>query len=115
MCAFKPSNPLIATQDDNRPLDTLKGTIERITFHNEDNGYTVARVMPPNARAVVTVLGNFSNPVVGESLICHGHWSTHAQFGRQMQVVKYEVVRPATAYAVEKYLGSGMIKGVGPV
>lgn len=116
MCAFKPANPLIReTAPEGRPLDTLEGAIERITFHNEDNGYTVARLLPEGARDVITILGNFSNPVVGESLICHGIWSHHAQWGRQMQVARYEVVRPATAFAIEKYLGSGMVKGVGPV
>ena len=116
MCAFKPANPLIReTAPEGHPLDVLEGAIERITFHNEDNGYTVARLLPEGARDVITILGNFSNPVVGESLICHGTWSHHAQWGRQMQVARYEVVRPATAFAIEKYLGSGMVKGVGPV
>ena len=115
MCAFKPANPLINEPAEGRALDTLEGVIERITFHNADNGYTVARLLPPNARDVITILGNFSNPVVGESLVCHGTWSHHAQWGRQMQVARYDVVRPATAFAIEKYLGSGMIKGIGPV
>ena len=97
------------------PLDTLEGVIERITFHNEDNGYTVARLLPPNVRDVITITGNFSNPVVGESLLCYGSWTNHAQWGKQMTVARYEVVRPATAFAIEKYLGSGMVKGVGPV
>lgn len=115
MCAFKPANPLIRETAEGRPLDVLEGAIERITFHNEDNGYTVARLLPEGARDVITILGNFTNPVVGESLVCHGTWSHHAQWGRQMQVARYEVVRPATAFAIEKYLGSGMVKGVGPV
>ena len=114
MSAFKPQSS--ATLPANgQPLDSLEGVIERITFHNEDNGYTVARLLPPNARDVITILGNFSNPVVGESLLCYGVWTNHAQWGRQMTVSRYEVVRPATAFAIEKYLGSGMVKGVGPV
>ena len=115
MCAFKPASPLIRETPEGQTLDSLEGVIERITFHNEENGYTVARLLPPNARDVITILGNFSNPVVGESLICYGTWTRHAQWGRQMQVTRYEVVRPATAFAIEKYLGSGMVKGVGPV
>lgn len=115
MCAFKSANPLINAPEEGPPLDTLEGVIERITFHNEENGYTVARLLPPNARDVITILGNFSNPVVGESLLCYGTWTQHPQWGKQMQVVRYEVVRPATAFAIEKYLGSGMVKGVGPV
>ena len=114
MCAFKPQPS--ATQPTNgQPLDALEGVIERITFHNEENGYTVARLLPPNARDVITILGNFSNPVVGESLLCYGLWTNHPQWGKQMTVSRYEVVRPATAFAIEKYLGSGMVKGVGPV
>ncbi|MBV9849267.1 MAG: ATP-dependent RecD-like DNA helicase [Armatimonadetes bacterium] len=115
MCAFRPANPLINAPADGQTLDTLEGTIERITFHNAENGYTVARLLPPGARDVITILGNFSNPVVGESLVCYGTWTHHPQWGRQMQVARYEVVRPATAFAIEKYLGSGMIKGIGPV
>jgi len=115
VCAFKTANPLINAPEEGPPLDTLEGVIERITFHNEENGYTVARLLPPNARDVITILGNFSNPVVGESLLCYGTWTRHPQWGKQMQVARYEVVRPATAFAIEKYLGSGMVKGVGPV
>jgi ATP-dependent exoDNAse (exonuclease V) alpha subunit len=115
MCAFRPANPLIRETAEDAPLDQLEGTIERITFHNEENGYTVARLLPEGGRDVITILGSFSNPVVGESLVCHGTWTRHAQWGRQMQVARYEVVRPATAFAIEKYLGSGMVKGIGPV
>ncbi len=113
VCAFKPQPATSPT--DSPPLDALEGVIERITFHNEDNGYTVARLLPPNARDVITITGSFSNPVVGESLLCYGTWTNHAQWGKQMTVARYEVVRPATAFAIEKYLGSGMVKGVGPV
>jgi len=113
VCAFKPQP---ATHSSNGPpLDALEGVIERITFHNEDNGYTVARLLPLNAKDVITILGNFSNPVVGESLLCYGTWTNHPQWGKQMTVARYEVVRPATAFAIEKYLGSGMVKGVGLV
>ncbi len=116
MCAaFKTSNPLTPPPGEGTPLDSLEGVIERVTFHNDENGYTVARLLPPDARDVITILGNFTNPVVGESLICYGTWIRHAQWGKQMQVSRYEVVRPATAFAIEKYLGSGMVKGVGPV
>ena len=81
MCAFKPANPLIHAPAEGQTLDALEGVIERITFHNADNGYTVARLLPPNARDVITILGNFSNPVVGESLICYGTWTRHAAVG----------------------------------
>ena len=75
----------------------LEGTIERITFHNEENGYTVARILPVGAKDVVTALGTFLDPTVGEHVICYGVWTKHPQWGSQMQVSRYEVARPASA------------------
>ncbi len=102
-----------------RPTEALECTIERVTYHNEENGYAVLKVLPMDARDkvkadVIAVLGSFSNPVVGESLRIFGWWDKHPQHGKQFKAVRYEVIRPATAAAIEKYLGSGMIKGIGP-
>ena len=99
---------------------TLECLIERVTFHNAENGYSVVKVTPTETKArakgdVITVLGNFTNPVVGESLRCHGQWIKHPQYGAQFKLARYETLRPATATAIEKYLGSGMVKGIGPV
>jgi exodeoxyribonuclease V alpha subunit len=94
--------------------DQVRGLIERITFHNAENGYTIAKLMPERGRDLVTIIGTFTNPVVGESLVCEGTWSRHPEWGLQLNVQHYETVRPATAPAIEKYLGSGMIKGLGP-
>ncbi len=93
--------------------------IERVTFHNAENGYAVVKVTPSETKAkakgdVITVLGSFTNPVVGESLRCHGTWIKHPQYGSQFKMERYETLRPATAAAIEKYLGSGMVKGIGP-
>ena len=101
-------------------LSELEGVIERVTFHNAENGYSVVRLTPTGGRGrakadVVTVLGNFTNPVVGESLRCFGEWIKHPQYGAQFKLERYETLRPATATAIEKYLGSGMVKGIGPV
>lgn len=95
--------------------DSVTGILERVTYHNEENGYTVARLAIEGARDLLTVVGNFSNPVVGEQLICEGQWTSHREFGRQFQVERYQTSKPATAFAIERYLGSGLIKGVGPV
>ena len=102
-----------------RPTEALECTIERVTYHNEENGYAVLKVLPMDARDkvkadVIAVLGSFSNPVVGESLRIFGWWDKHPQHGKQFKALRYEVIRPATAAAIEKYLGSGMIKGIGP-
>ncbi|MDR3708257.1 MAG: ATP-dependent RecD-like DNA helicase [Capsulimonadaceae bacterium] len=98
-----------------QPLDEVRGVLERVTFHNEENGYTVARLLPEGSREVVTVLGNFADPVVGEFLRCEGIWKTHPKWGPQMQVQRYEAIRPASVDGIRRYLGSGMVKGVGPV
>ncbi len=102
------------------PLATLECIIERVTFHNTENGYSVVKVTPTETKAkakgdTITVLGNFTNPVVGETLRCHGQWIKHPQYGAQFKLEKYDTLRPATAAAIEKYLGSGMVKGIGPV
>lgn len=96
-------------------MDTLSGVLERLTYHNEENGYTVGRIAVEDARDLVTIVGSFSNPVVGEQFYLEGQWTAHREFGRQFAVERYSVSKPATAFAIEKYLGSGLIKGVGPV
>ncbi len=96
-------------------METLVGTVERITYYNEENGYTVAQVAPEGRAYTVTVVGALMEVSPGENLRLHGQWTTHARYGRQFQVERYATVLPATAAGIEKYLGSGMIKGVGPV
>jgi exodeoxyribonuclease V alpha subunit len=97
------------------PLEVVTGILERVTYHNEENGYTVGRLAVEGARDLLTIVGNFSNPVVGECLVCEGRWLAHREYGRQLAVERYSTHKPATAFAIEKYLGSGLIKGIGPV
>jgi exodeoxyribonuclease V alpha subunit len=97
------------------PLQELEGTLERITFQNEENGYTVARLVPRGKSIEVTVVGALSGVNVGESVRLHGLWVTHSQYGRQFEVHSYTVQLPATIEGLRKYLGSGLIRGVGPV
>ncbi len=96
-------------------MPTLEGAIERITFHNEENGYTVARLVPDGKDYEVTVIGNMLGVQVGEHVRLEGEWTVHGQYGRQFKVERYASVLPATAAGIEKYLGSGLVKGVGPV
>ena len=110
-----PTQPDSSQERPERPLDVVTGVLERVTFHSEESGYTVARLAIEGARDLVTVVGNFSNPIVGEMLVCEGRWTAHREFGRQFAVERYSTSKPATVYAIEKYLGSGLIKGVGPV
>ncbi len=94
---------------------TLSGQVEKITFTNEENGFTIARVKVPERHELVTVVGTLMAPMPGEILEMHGEWSDHPRFGRQFKVVEYRTRVPATVYGIRKYLGSGMIKGLGPV
>jgi exodeoxyribonuclease V alpha subunit len=99
----------------NLPLQKLAGVIERITFYNEENGYTVARFVPEGKAYTVTVIGNLMGASVGESLALEGIWTNHPAHGRQFEIKKFTVQLPATIEGIRKYLGSGLIKGIGPV
>ena len=100
---------------ENLSLKTLEGTLERLTFQNEENGYTVAKLVPKGQSYEVTVIGTLTGVNVGESVRLRGLWSTHPKYGRQFEVREYTVQLPATVEGIRKYLGSGLIKGVGPV
>ena len=94
----------------------LKGTIERITFQNEETGFTVARLLPEEGRAgsdgLVTVVGETMSLAAGESVVMEGNWGSHAEYGRQFKIDHYETVHPSTVEGVRRYLGSGLIKGM---
>ena len=92
----------------------LNGQIEHITYFNEETGYTVARVKVHGQWDLVTVVGNMMSPLPGEILKMKGEWSSHPRFGEQFKVHTYRVEVPATIYGIQKYLGSGLIKGLGP-
>lgn len=96
-------------------MDHLTGTVERITFHNEENGYTVAQLTPEGKSYTVTLIGNMLGINVGEHIEVTGQWASHPQYGRQFRVDAFHLKLPATAVGIEKYLGSGLVKGVGPV
>jgi exodeoxyribonuclease V alpha subunit len=93
----------------------LKGQIERITYVNEQNGYTVAQVKAEGAAGLVTIVGSIPGLNLGEMVKLQGEWQNHARYGRQFKAASCEVVMPATISGIERYLGSGMIKGIGPV
>ena len=96
-------------------MDSLDGVVERITFYNEENGYTVLRLHARGQLDLVTVVGNLPEITPGESLRLQGQWTTNTQYGKQFRAEKCEQVLPATIEGLKKYLGSGLIKGVGPV
>ncbi len=86
------------------PTD-LSGQIERITFFNEDNGFTIAKVKVTGRSDLVTVVGNLMAPTPGEILEMKGEWTLHPKFGEQFKVVDYKTTVPATVYGIKKSLG----------
>jgi exodeoxyribonuclease V alpha subunit len=101
-------NPLTA-----RP--TLEGVLERIVFFNEENSFTVARLQVPGKKDLVTIVGALSLPTPGETLRLKGQWVVDKKFGQQFRVESCLSVLPATIIGIQKYLGSSLIKGIGPV
>ncbi|MDH6117090.1 exodeoxyribonuclease V alpha subunit [Kitasatospora sp. GAS204A] len=98
-----------------RQLAEVEGVLERITYANEETGYTVARVdTGRGANDLLTVVGALLGAQVGESLRLYGRWGSHPQYGRQFTVENYTTVLPATVQGIQRYLGSGLIKGIGP-
>ncbi|MBW1781381.1 MAG: ATP-dependent RecD-like DNA helicase [Deltaproteobacteria bacterium] len=96
-------------------LADLEGQIERITYTNEENGFTIAKLKVYGRSDLVTVVGTLMAPTPGEIVKLKGAWTHHAKYGEQFKIVQYETAVPATVYAIQKYLGSGLIKGIGPV
>jgi exodeoxyribonuclease V alpha subunit len=107
------------------PLRELRGVVERITYQNPENGYTVARLTPERAGLeaevargddrLVTVVGTLADLTPGEAIVAHGWWRNDPKHGWQFQASDYRTTLPATLQGMRKYLGSGLIKGVGPV
>ncbi|MCD6584832.1 MAG: ATP-dependent RecD-like DNA helicase [Desulfobacteraceae bacterium] len=93
----------------------LTGQIERITYTNPENGYTIAQVKVRGEKRVVSVVGNLIDPMPGEMVELQGQWKIHPKYGEQFDVEEYRTTVPATIHGIKKYLGSGLIKGIGPV
>lgn len=94
--------------------DEIYGYIERITFHNPETGYTVAQLQQPRKTETTTIVGTMTSAQPGETLRCKGEWKNHLIHGRQFLVEEYRIEMPADVGGIEKYLGSGLIKGIGP-
>src|SRR5579859_8011796 len=102
--------------------EILQGVVERITYYNDESGYTVIRLRPESARQLrsgegelLTVVGVLPELQVGESVRLSGAWMTHKEHGRQFKAESVEQTAPTTLEGLRRYLGSGLIKGVGPV
>ena len=95
-------------------MEHLRCVVERITYTNPENGYTVLKAAAKNYNDLVSVVGTMPDTHVGSVLSLEGFWKMDARYGRQFSVERFEETLPATVYGIEKYLGSGLIKGVGP-
>ena len=93
---------------------TLSGTIERVTFHNEENGYCVLRVRANGATKALTVVGNCAAPNAGEDIAARGEWIEDDQYGTQFKADEISTSEPGNLAGIERYLGSGLIDGIGP-
>ncbi len=116
------SNSARSTPPPTRTPEQLRGVVERITYHNEETGYTVAKLTPEQRGATgfgrayeVAVVGTMIGINVGESVELTGRWAIHPEHGKQFAVEQMRTILPATVAGIEKYLGSGLIQGVGPV
>jgi exodeoxyribonuclease V alpha subunit len=99
---------------DDESGEDLTGEVERVTFRNDENGYTVARFLSEK-QGIVTIIGKFTVINEGEHLTLTGRWVNHPKFGRQFEVLRYRISLPASVKGMEKYLASGLISGIGPV
>jgi len=99
----------------NNVEETLSGRIERVTFANPDNGWTVLTVRTAKPHRVLTAVGHLPSPVAGEFIEMTGRFVDNSQFGRQFQISRARLLPPKTEAGLKKYLGSGLIKGLGPV
>jgi exodeoxyribonuclease V alpha subunit len=112
---LKPMPESLLEQNPPDSTTSIQGILERITFQNEENGYTVARLLDDSKeKKLITVVGFLSNVPVGSTLSLTGTWITDSRYGKQFRLQNYQIVKPNTLNGIERYLGSGLIKGIGP-
>jgi len=95
-------------------MQKIRCVVERITYQNPENGYSVLKCKVKDYTELVTIIGNMLDVNVGSVLLVHGNWKVDTKYGKQFMADTWEETLPATVYGMEKYLGSGLIKGVGP-
>lgn len=95
------------------PGETIIGIVERIVYANEENQYTVAVVQEESRGRETTIVGNFTSICPGETISLNGKWISNKKYGNQFKVETYQTIVPSTVNAIRKYLGSGLIKGIG--
>lgn len=104
--------PRVSSQPTN--LETISGTLERVTYHSPSTGFGVLRLKVRGHRDLVTVTGNLASAIPGETLQCEGKWVQNKEYGQQFQATTLRSIPPSSIEGIEKYLASGMVKGIGP-
>jgi len=107
--------PALKTANEKPPASSITGVFERVTFANSENGYTVGSFTPMGSITPVRIVGNLFGASEGETLLLTGTWTDHQRFGRQFKVESFVPVLPTTREATQKYLSSGLVKGIGDV
>ncbi|MEX1012431.1 MAG: ATP-dependent RecD-like DNA helicase [Waddliaceae bacterium] len=96
-------------------MTEIIGYIERITFQSPENGYTIAKLQEKKKTELICIVGSMPTLQPGETVRCFGEWINHLVYGRQFEVKSYKVEEPADVIGIKKYLGSGLVKGIGPI
>src|SRR5215469_2336002 len=104
-----------ATPERQPSTEQISGLIERVPFHNDDSGFCVLRVKVKGQRDDVTVVGSLPSVTAGEWLTAEGWWVRDKQYGLQFKATILKTVPPTTTEGIERYLGSGLVKGIGPI
>ena len=105
----------LPNQSPTQHAESLSGLIERVTFFNEENGFAVLKVKVKGHREEVTVIGSLPSVSAGEWVTAEGYWVQDREFGRQFRAELINSTAPTSKEGIEKYLGSGMVKGIGPI
>ena len=113
--ALAPPSPFDQAPPSPQPTEVLAGSIERVTFHNAENGFCVLRIKARGHRDLVTVVGHAAEISAGEWVTVSGSWVNSRDHGQQFKASFLKASAPTTAEGIEKYLGSGMIRGIGPI
>lgn len=96
-------------------METITGIVERISYQNDSNGFTIAKLQCRESSNLIAIVGTMPGLRPGETITCRGTWKTHISYGKQFEVESYRSDKPADIEGIRKYLGSGLIKGIGPV
>lgn len=96
-------------------MEEIRGVLEKLTFHNSENGYIVAQIRPVDGKETITLVGYLHSPLIGEELKFRGGWVTHPKFGRQFKFDSCERILPTSTDGIFRFLSSGVVRGIGPV